>query len=101
MTLYTANGWPSFKGYATTADNFCGPEAKWTSRVGNSPPPPATIADVITVIVTSNVWKDGPDISGNIKAIITVGPTSGYGPAPGHDGNGPLIDVLCGSLGNI
>jgi len=98
MTQFHDNGWPSFKGYATTADNFCG--GTWTSRVGNSPPPPATISDDINVIVTSNVWKDGPDIRGNIKQIIVVHQDGGYGPNPGHDGNGPVVNVLCSSQAN-
>ncbi len=95
MSRYSDNGWPSFKGYATTAGT-CG--ETWTSRVGNSPPPPATIPDIIQVIVTDKVWKDGPDLRGNILAIITVAQDHGYGPNPGHDGNGPLGDLLCGSI---
>ncbi|HUQ47925.1 MAG TPA: hypothetical protein VM053_06720 [Gemmatimonadaceae bacterium] len=92
MTLYKDNGWPSFKGYATTAGT-CG--QTWTSRVGNSPPPPATIGEYVDVIVTSNVWKDGPDIRGNIKQIVRVHQDGGYGPNPGHDGNGPVTEILC------
>ncbi len=93
MTGYKGNGWPSFKGYATTADNFCG--GVWTSRVGNSPPPPATIGADVIVIVTSTVRKDGPVISGDIQQIIVVHQDGGYGPNPGHDGNGPRTSTLC------
>jgi len=92
MSQFHDNGWPSFKGYAMTAGT-CG--GTWTSRVGNSPPPPATISEFVDVIVTSNVWKDGPDIRGNIKQIVRVHQDGGYGPNPGHDGNGPVTEVLC------
>lgn len=92
MSEYHDNGWPSFKGYATEAGT-CG--GVWISRVGNSPPPPATIGADIQVIVTSNVWKNGPDIMGNIKQIIVVHQDGGYGPNPGHDGNGPKTSVVC------
>ena len=93
MSGVVSNGVASFKGYASTADNFCG--GTWTSRVGNSPPPPATIPDRINIIVTSTVLKNGPDISGNIVQILTVDQDGGYGPNPGHRGNGPVTSVLC------
>lgn len=92
MSEYSDAGWPSFKGYATTAGT-CG--QTWTSRVGNSPPPPATIGEYVDVIVTNKVWKDGPDLSGYIKQIIRVHQDGRYGPNPGHDGNGPLTEILC------
>jgi|GEM_PF-3322462 len=97
MSQFTSNGYPSFKGYADTADNFCG--GTWTSRPGNSSKPPETIGDDVAIIVTSNVWKFGPNISGNIKEILIVHQDGGYGPNPGHRGNGPVTTVLC-SLDN-
>ena len=83
----------SFKGFATRAELQCG--GRWESRPGNSPPPPATIAADIAVVVTSNVVKDGPNLSGNIKQIVVVHQDGGYGPNPGHAGNGPVTSIVC------
>ena len=38
---------------------------------------------------------DTDDISGNIKQIVNVAQDGGYGPNPGHDGNGPVVSVVC------
>jgi hypothetical protein len=95
MTGFVSNGIAgSFKGYAVTADNFCG--GHWTSRVGNSPPPPATIPDIITVIVTSTITKNGPDITGDIVGLVTVHQDGNYEPNPGHEGHGPILTKICG-----
>ena len=93
MSGFVANGVASFKGYATNSDNVCG--GTWVSSPGNSSDPPATIPSVISIIVTDTVVKNGDDISGTIKQIITVAQDGGYGPNPGHDGNGPVVSVLC------
>ena len=83
----------SFKGFATRAELKCG--GLWESRPGNSPPPPATIAADIAVVVTSTVVKDGPNLSGNITQIVVVHQDGGYGPNPGHDGNGRVTSIVC------
>ncbi|MGZ5570916.1 MAG: ice-binding family protein [Usitatibacter sp.] len=83
----------SFKGFATSAPLLCG--GVWKSRPGNSAPPPATIPADIAVVVTSTVVKDGPDLSGNIKQIVVVHQDGGYGPNPGHDGNGRITSIVC------
>jgi len=93
MSGFVDKGVASFKGYATTADNVCG--GSWISRVGNSPPPPATIPRFINIIVTSTVVKSGPDIGGTIVQILTVDQDGGYGPNPGHDGNGKVVSIAC------
>jgi hypothetical protein len=93
MSGLVSPGVASFKGYATNVDNFCG--GAWSTRPGNSPPPPATIAGTIRIIVTSTVQKKGPDISGNIVQILTVDQDGGYGPNPGHAGNGTVVSVAC------
>jgi hypothetical protein len=93
MSGFVANGVAGFKGYATNSDNVCG--GTWVSSPGNSSDPPATIPSVISIIVTDTVVKNGDDISGTIKQIITVAQDGGYGPNPGHDGNGPVVSVLC------
>jgi len=91
--LVTA-GYPAFKGYATDADTFCG--GVWETRPGNSSDPPDVIPDDVLVIVTTKVIKDGPNISGDILDILLVHSDGGYGPAPGHRGNGPVVTKLCG-----
>lgn len=95
MSEFTSPGYPSFKGYADFSDNFCG--GTWTTRPGNSSKPPKEIGPDVAIIVTSNVWKNGPNISGNIKEILIVHQDGNYGPNPGHDGNGPVTTVLCTS----
>ena len=93
MSGLVSKGVASFKGYASTADVFCG--GTWQSRPGNSSVPPATIPDDVAVIVTDTVKKDGPNISGTIKQIVIVRHDGGYGPNPGHRGNGPVTSILC------
>jgi hypothetical protein len=83
----------SFKGFATRAELECG--GSWETRPGNSPPPPATIAADIAVIVTSTVQKIGPNIGGDIKEIVVVSQDGGYGPNPGHEGNGLVKSIVC------
>jgi hypothetical protein len=85
----------SFKGFATRSTLLCG--GTWESRPGNSPPPPATIPADIAVVVTSTVVKDGPDLSGDIKQIVVVHQDGGYGPNPGHAGNGRVTSIVCPS----
>jgi len=94
MSGFVSNGYESFKGFATQSDNVCG--GKWISSPGNSSDPPDTIPDVITIIVTDTVVKNGNDISGNIKQLVTVAQDGGYGPAPGQRGNGPVVTFVCG-----
>jgi hypothetical protein len=87
------NGVASFKGYASNSDTFCG--GNWISRVGNSPPPVSAVGATLAIIVTPTVLKIGPDIGGTIQQILIVTNDGGYGPAPGHDGNGVVLQVLC------
>ena len=96
MSGFVSNGHESFKGYADSADNFCG--GTWISRPGNSPKPPKTIGSSIAIIVTSTVMKSGPNLSGNIVQIIRVDQDGGYGPNPGHRGNGPVTSVVCSNV---
>ncbi len=93
MSGLVSKGVASFKGYASTADVFCG--GTWQSRPGNSSVPPATIPDDVAVIVTDTVKKVGPNISGTIKQIVIVHHDGNYGPAPGHRGSGPVVNILC------
>ena len=93
MSGFVSDGVASFKGYATQSDNVCG--GKWVSKPGNSSDPPQTIPSVVSIIVTDTVVKNGNDISGNIKQIVNVAQDGGYGPNPGHRGNGPVVSVVC------
>ena len=87
------SGSASFKGYATDSGLKCGDT--WVSRPGNSSHPPAKIPQEIMVIVTDTVRKSGPNLSGTIKKILVVHRDNGYGPAPGHRGNGVVTSVVC------
>ena len=99
MSGVVGNGVASFKGCATTSDNVCG--GMWQSRPGNSYDPPDVLAADIAVIVTSTVIKDGAAIHGDIKRIVMVHQDGGYGPNPGHDGNGVVTTtVVCGGGGD-
>jgi len=87
----------AFKGFATdfsSDDPTCGDT--WTTRPGNSPHPPADVPDVITVIVSDNITKDGDTISGNVVRVVQVATDPGYGPDPGHPGTGRVVATLCG-----
>ena len=97
MSSFTDNGYPAMKGYATNVaiigvNGNCG---TWEARPGNSGHPPATIPNPVRIIVTDNVIKDGPNISGNIKQIVTVATDPGYGPNPGHAGTGTITSIEC------
>ncbi|MFN6962633.1 MAG: thrombospondin type 3 repeat-containing protein [Pyrinomonadaceae bacterium] len=84
----------AFKGFEDgNATPTCG--GTWTSRPGNSSLPPATLPQDIAVIVSSSIQKNGSSISGDIRKILLVRVDPGYGPAPGHRGNGRVLSVIC------
>ena len=93
MSGLVSNGVAAFKGYTVQSDGICG--GTWTTRPGNSSNPPAVIPEYVGIIVTSTVLKDGADISGDIRQIVIVHQDGGYGPNPGHAGNGPVTSVIC------
>ena len=88
-------GFQSFKGFASSADNFCG--GVWSSQPGNSSDPPKTIPQDLAIIVTSKVNKDGNGISGNIKEIVIVHQDGNYQDNPGHAGGGQVTHIFCTS----
>ena len=47
------------------------------------------------MIVSSKVSQKGSTISGQILHIVVVEVNPGYGPAPGHPGNGKVIGSVC------
>jgi hypothetical protein len=86
----------AFKGFElSNASPWCG--QTWTTRPGNSPPPPHAVpaGSVMAVIVSSHITKNGPVISGDIVHIIQVRTNPGYGPNPGHPGTGTIVGQLC------
>jgi len=87
----------SFKGFAKTLSSKppqCG--GSWSTRPGNSPPPPdAPLPAFMAVLVASSVKKSGPAISGNVTSIVIVKTNPGYQPDPGHPGTGAVVGVLC------
>jgi hypothetical protein len=91
--LSTGSAPASFKGYADNAAT-CG--QTWTTRPGNSSDPPATLPGTINVIVSSQIDKSGPVISGDVKEIVQVAVDPGYAGNPGHPGTGTIVGYVCG-----
>ncbi len=84
----------SMKGYIDNAPGFaCG--VNWTSDPGNSSNPPSTIPVNMVVVVSSTITQSGSTESGNIRHLVVVHASPGYGPAPGHDGYGNIIATIC------
>ena len=84
----------AFKGYElSNPAPTCG--ARWTTRPGNSPHPPATVPSLMGVIVSSQITQKGSTISGNIVHILVVRTDPGYGPNPGHAGTGVIVGTIC------
>ena len=86
----------AFKGFEkSNLTPSCG--QTWTTRPGNSPPPPRTVAANIDmlVIVSSRITKKGPVISGDIVHIIVVRTNAGYAGNPGHPGTGVILRTIC------
>jgi len=95
MSGTTDPGYESFKGYASTANNFCG--GVWSTEPGNSSNPPESIPSDIAIIVTSKVLKNGSTLSGDIKEIVVVHQDGNYQDNPGHAGGGTVTHILCSS----
>ena len=98
---------PSFKGFADPVNQVHVCEAGagsggplddhcWTSKPGNSFPPPLTVPAYIEVIISNAIAKQGSEIFGNIAAaaVCKVDPTPVYGPDPGKPGFCTLVDVV-------
>ena len=110
MSVLVENGYPAFKGFATNVvlttpplPNNCG---EWQARPGNSGHPPATLPNLVNIIVTDTVMKDGPNIAGTIKQIVTVDRSQSnkdnYAGNPGHHGWGVITAIPCGTNpGNV
>jgi hypothetical protein len=87
----------SSKGFVVDATPTCGQD--WTTDPGNSSHPPATVDGVIPVIISSQITKSGPVISGNTTGIALVQVDTGYTGDPGHRGTGTVVGFACGGPG--
>jgi hypothetical protein len=87
----------AFKGFADTATPQCG--EVWTTRPGNSSSAPATLSDVIPVVVSSHIEQNGDVISGDTVEVALVQVDPGYEADPGHPGTGTVIGIACGGGG--
>lgn len=87
----------SFKGFSDDpATPSCG--QTWTSDPGNSTPPPdGPLPAFMAVIATSSSRQTGPEISGDIVAIVIVKTDPGYEPNPGHHATGVVVASICGA----
>lgn len=90
-----AKGAPdAFKGFADAAMTQCG--ATWTTRPGNSTPPPAgPLPAYMAVVVSSSISKSGSGITGDVKRIVVVATAAGYASDPGHAGTGTVVAAVC------
>ena len=81
----------SFKGWATNVDPVT---CSFTTRTGDSPPPPDGPApQYIIALVTSKVTQSGWVISGTVSGFALIKTDPGYDGNPGHDGWGTIQDL--------
>lgn len=88
------SGVARFKGFADQSGT-CG--GQWTTRPGNSSNPPEQVGNYVSVIVTTNMFKNGPTTGGNIPEIVLlkVDNPGSYVDNPGHPLTGTMVAVLC------
>ena len=84
----------SFKGFADTATATCG--ETWTTDPGDSSDPPANASGTVPVVVSSQITKNGPVISGDTTEVVLVQVDPGYAPDPGHAGTGTVVGIVSG-----
>lgn len=86
----------AFKGFANTLNGPFSCGSTWSTDPGNGSDPPASpLPGLIEVIVSSEITKSGPTISGDIHGVVLVQPDPGYAPDPGHAGTGVVVGVVC------
>lgn len=101
------NGLQSFKGFSDPVNQIHVCEASagsggrlddscWSSKGGQTFPPPISVPAFIEVIVSTAINKTGSEIFGNIAAaaVCQVDPTPPYGPDPGKPGFCKLVAVV-------
>ncbi len=85
----------SMKGYISNAPPLACNGANWTSNPGNSSNPPSTVPVNMVVAVSSTINQSGSTEYGDMKHLVVVHISPGYGPSPGHDGFGQIIATIC------
>jgi hypothetical protein len=55
---------------------------------------------VLSVVVSSQITKSGPVISGDTVEVVLVQPDPGYHADPAHAGTGTIIGIVCAGGGN-
>jgi uncharacterized repeat protein (TIGR01451 family) len=85
----------AFKGFENTpASVTCG--TNWSTRPGNSPPPPAgPLPTYMAVIVSDSIDQSGSTVSGNTVHMVIVHTNPGYAPDPGDPGTGTVVAQIC------
>ena len=84
----------AFKGFADMPTGLPACGVAWSTRPGNSPPPPAgPLPAFMAVIVSSSISKSGSTISGNTVHEVIVQTNAGYAANPGHAGTGTVVTV--------
>jgi hypothetical protein len=84
-------GGSSLKGWA---DKVTG--STWTTGTGNSVGAPGSVAEYISVLVTTSVKKSGSTLSGNAvrRVVIRVDDPDRYDANPGHAASGTVVAIL-------
>jgi|SRR5579862_1928711 len=88
----------SFKGYADYPGATCG--QSWSTAPGNSSHPVASLSGTVPMIVSGQIDKSGPVISGDTEEIVLVAVDPGYEPDPGRPGTGTIMGYVCGGPSN-
>jgi YD repeat-containing protein len=99
-----------FKGFAASLSRFalCQPTARttgaprlapgcWSSKTGQSSPPPR-LPQYIGVLVSDSIDKQQGEVYGNVAAlaVVKVDSNPAYGPVPGKPGWGTLVAIIEG-----
>ena len=93
-SLSGGDGPAAFKGFEDSpAMPACG--VNWTTRPGNSTPPPDTIPAYMAIVVSTQVTKSGSSIGGDTQHLVIVKTDPGYEGNPGHAGTGTIVSVVC------
>ena len=85
----------AFKGFAATPSPSASCGATWTTRTGNSNPPPTTVPAFLATFVSSHITMSGSTISGDIVHIVIIHTDPDYSPDPGQRATGTIVMDLC------
>jgi hypothetical protein len=84
-------GGSSLKGWA---DSVSG--SSWSTRTGNSVGAPGSVAEYISVLVTTRVRKSGSTLGGDVARVVVlrVDDPDRYDANPGHSAAGTVVAIL-------